>query len=287
MERQRSHHVSRRHSTAALSDVKRFLKKTKQKTLRVIHRSQETTSVSLPSCQLRTHADLYNSACACCYDDFARRDLVRLACHHSYCKQCFLQLVLGALKSEDKWPPRCCGAAPVDHATCLKNIPRALARRYKEKRQEYSVPRSKRYYCPAPDCGLFVPADRIDAPFRRARCRAKHVTCMDCGQAAHADAVRCPRNADMELVQKMAREEGWRRCHRCLTMIEHREACRHIRCRCGAEFCYVCGAVWWTCGCTEGQLKGIKERARRNRDRRRWGGETQAFWKAHALGGSQ
>lgn len=60
---------------------------------------------------------------------------------------------------------------------------------------------------------------------------------MDCRQAAHADAVQCVKNQDMELVQRLAAEEGWRRCHRCHTMIEHRTACRHITCRCGAEFC--------------------------------------------------
>lgn len=175
---------------------------------------------------------------------------------------------MNALQSEDNWPPKCC-ASPIDHNICLKNTPRSLASVYKQKRQEYSVPINERYYCPKPDCGLFVPTDRIDAPFRRARCKAKHVTCMDCLAPAHADATQCPNNLDMELVQRMARQHGWRRCPRCLTMIEHKTACRHIRCRCGTEFCYVCGSRWWTCGCTERQLKDLKERAGRNAERRR------------------
>lgn len=231
-------------STANLSDVKDFLRKTKDKTRHAFHRSQETMSVPLPSCQLISMLTCVPSACTCCYDDFPPKSLVRLPCQHNYCKQCFHQLVLSALQPEDRWPPKCCGVTPIDHTTILKNTPRALTNLYKEKRQEYSVPISQRYYCPAPDCGLFVPAARIDLPFRRARCKAKHVTCMECGRAAHKDAVECPRNADMEeLVQGVARRAGWRRCHRCGTMIEHSTACRHIRCRCGAEFCYVCGAV--------------------------------------------
>lgn len=72
----------------------------------------------------------------------------------------------------------------------------------------------------------------------------------------------------MALVQKLADEEGWRRCYRCHTMVEHKNACRHITCRCGADWCYICGKVWWTCGCTERQLDRIKKRAKANERRR-------------------
>lgn len=213
-------------------------------------------------------ADPCRSACTCCYDDFFHKDLVRLDCQHSYCKPCFHRLVLNALKTEDRWPPRCC-VSPIDHKTCLKNISKPVAAIYKEKRQEYSTPFADRYYCPALDCGLYVPPHRINAPYRRAKCKNKHQSCMDCRRPAHLDAVNCDKNQDMDLVQIMALHEGWRRCHRCRTMIEHKTACRHIKCRCGAEFCYVCGAKWWTCGCTERQLKDIKERVRRGAEERR------------------
>lgn len=68
----------------------------------------------------------------------------------------------------------------------------------------------------------------------------------------------------MNVVEQLAIDEGWRRCYRCNTLIEHHSACRHMTCRCGAKFCYVCGKVWWTCGCTERQLDRVKRRAREN-----------------------
>ncbi|KAI3399258.1 hypothetical protein diail_7421 [Diaporthe ilicicola] len=217
-----------------------ILDKAKQKTRQTFHRRKETV------------------ACVSCYDDFAHYDIVRLSCQHSYCKKCFHQLILNALKAEEHWPPRCC-ADPIDHKICLKSLPKPFPAIYKEKRQEYETHIKDRYYCPALDCGLHVPPDKTNTPYRRARCKSKHETCMDCREAAHADAVDCVKNRDMELVQVMAIQQGWRRCHRCQTMIEHRTACRHIKCRCGAEFCYVCGAKWWTCGCTERQLRDLKK----------------------------
>jgi hypothetical protein len=253
-----------------LPEPKQLLRKIKQKTKHALHRNQnpETTSVFLPFWTPDPRSNLCHSACLSCYDEHARKDLVRLGCQHSYCKQCFHQLVLSALQPEEDWPPKCC-VTPIDHNTCLKNIPRALAAVYKQKWLEYSIPMNQRYYCPAPDCGIFVPADKINAPYRRARCKNKHLTCMDCRGGAHVDAAKCPRNRDMELVTRMGGELGWRRCWRCLTMIEHRNSCRHMRCRCGAEFCFVCGRKWWTCGCTERQLRDLKERVAHDAETRR------------------
>lgn len=144
----------------------------------------------------------------------------------------------------------------------MRHLSRNMKRLYKYKCVEYSTPIENRYYCPIPDCGLFVRTNTADLAFRRATCPRNHLTCVDCRQKAHDDAIQCVKNKDMELVQKLAQEEGWRRCYRCHTMVEHENACRHMTCRCGAEFCYVCGSVWFTCSCTERQLTHIKKRAK-------------------------
>lgn len=132
------------------------------------------------------------------------------------------------------------------------------------------TPVEHRYYCPIPDCGVFVPLnDNIkELAYRHQRCSKNHLTCVDCRDWAHTNAAQCPKNKDLLFVQKLALDEGWRRCYRCNTMIEHRSACRHITCRCGAQFCYVCGKVWWTCGCTERQLDKVKKRAKENAAKR-------------------
>ncbi|RYP06431.1 hypothetical protein DL764_003167 [Monosporascus ibericus] len=46
-----------------------------------------------------------------------------------------------------------------------------------------------------------------------------------------------------------AKEEGWQRCSKCRILVELKEGCNHMMCRCGAEFCMMCGAKWKSCEC--------------------------------------
>ncbi|KAF8332112.1 uncharacterized protein EI90DRAFT_925993 [Cantharellus anzutake] len=43
---------------------------------------------------------------------------------------------------------------------------------------------------------------------------------------------------------KTARVQLWRRCPGCKIVIELKDGCRHIICRCKTQFCYRCGALW-------------------------------------------
>jgi hypothetical protein len=41
-----------------------------------------------------------------------------------------------------------------------------------------------------------------------------------------------------------AKEAGYQQCRNCGRSVELIEACNHITCECGHNFCYVCGATW-------------------------------------------
>jgi hypothetical protein len=51
-----------------------------------------------------------------------------------------------------------------------------------------------------------------------------------------------------ETVQK----KGYQECNGCGGTIELMEACNHITCECGNEFCYICGGTWGKGGCPKG-----------------------------------
>lgn len=126
------------------------------------------------------------------------------------------------------------------------------------------MPYNNRYYCPLPDCGLFV--DKSKQPLPRATCPRGHVTCVNCHKSGHNDADQCAKNNIDEPVESLAREEGWKHCYKCNELVEHYGGCIHMRCGCGAEFCYVCGRKWrsYDCRCTNEDLAAVTRGAREN-----------------------
>ncbi|KAK6207376.1 hypothetical protein LQW54_007205 [Pestalotiopsis sp. IQ-011] len=198
--------------------------------------------------------------CVSCLDDFSPNDMIKVTCH-SYCTDCFYRLIRAACENEQQWPPKCC-LNPIRESTILDAIQKdaELSGAYTGRSEEWSIPVADRIYCSEPDCGVLVKEVSIYKGSQTARCRSGHWTCTLCRGQGHGDR-ECPQDRELQRTEALAESEGWKRCFRCRAFVEHREACQHMTCRCGAQFCYVCGARWRTCGCTEGQLAQIKQDA--------------------------
>lgn len=205
--------------------------------------------------------------CVSCLDDFDPKDTVRVPCHN-YCRPCFARLVASACQNEQHWPPKCCLNA-IPEGTVLANIADPAQRlEYRARATEWDLPIADRIYCAQPECSQFIPPSSIVAGSGVARCARGHATCTICRNAGHEGVAACPQDRELLRTNELAEAEGWQRCHGCGAYVEHREACQHMTCRCGAEFCYVCGARWRTCACTMEHLATVKAAAdARRRDR--------------------
>ncbi|KAM0254808.1 hypothetical protein ACHAQJ_006407 [Trichoderma viride] len=203
--------------------------------------------------------------CVSCLDDVPVKDTVKVPCH-SYCRDCFVRLVSAAVQNEQQWPPKCC-LNQIPFKTVLKNIPDDLKKTFHERSSEWEIPVSERVYCHVPDCGVWIKPGKISLARRQARCERNHITCTICRGQAHGNN-DCPQDQDLNLTNLLAEEEGWKHCYSCHALVEHKEACQHMTCRCGAQFCYVCGLRWRTCGCTMEQLRAIKEAAEARKEQR-------------------
>ncbi|KAI0199130.1 hypothetical protein F4808DRAFT_221432 [Astrocystis sublimbata] len=203
--------------------------------------------------------------CVSCLDDFDPKDTIRAPCHN-YCKPCFRRLIASACQNEQHWPPKCC-LNTIPSTTILAAVDAAGRTLYRSRAREWDIPLSERIYCSQPSCSLVIRPEYIITAQDLARCTEGHYTCTICRGARH-DGDVCPQDTEMARTTALANEEGWRRCHGCGAYVEHESACRHMTCRCGAEFCYVCGARWQTCSCTMRHLVQLKDDAAKRRQQR-------------------
>ncbi|XP_059275736.1 E3 ubiquitin-protein ligase RSL1-like [Lycium ferocissimum] len=185
-------------------------------------------------------------------------------CLHYYCFSCMnkhaeAKLLQGML-------PQC------PHDTCkselkLDNCKKFLTPKLydlmSERVKEITIPITEKIYCPNPKCStLMSKADvQISAQGGARTCTKCHLSfCINCRVPWHqnmtcfdyrrANPYLCVEDVKLK---SLATQSLWRQCVKCNHMVSLGEGCYHIYCRCGHEFCYICGAEWKnkkaTCSC--------------------------------------
>ncbi|EEY14713.1 conserved hypothetical protein [Verticillium alfalfae VaMs.102] len=153
-----------------------------------------------------------------------------------------------SIKDPVEMPPKCCA----EHIP-LKHVERLLSTDFKKtwnrKFAEFST--RNRVYCPAKRCGEWIKPANIHREDGRkcgkcSRCKLK--VCCACNGKWHGSR-ECPRDEETTIFLQQAKDAGWQRCHRCKAIVELKEGCNHMTCRCGAEFCMICGLKWKSCDC--------------------------------------
>lgn len=172
-----------------------------------------------------------------------------------------------ALETEAQWPAKCC-LNPIPSETTLPRLDEATKTKYKQREAEWSIPTSDRIYCSHAGCNVWIPLKRINAATNVAKCKeCSRKTCTLCRGGAH-HGMDCPQDPALQQTADLAEFEGWKRCYQCHAFVEHNKGCRHMTCRCKAEFCYICSARWRTCSCTDAQLITAQQAADARRQAR-------------------
>lgn len=63
----------------------------------------------------------------------------------------------------------------------------------------------------------------------------------------------------MKLLLSLARVNGWMPCPKCHQLVEKTEACNHIKCKCGKDFCYACGGNYPKCNCIPEKFRNLPD----------------------------
>ncbi|KAF4843091.1 putative E3 ubiquitin-protein ligase ARI4 [Colletotrichum siamense] len=187
--------------------------------------------------------------CMICMDEHRSSKVPKLKCGHRMCESCLEWRFQLSITDPQSMPPRCCTPDVIP----LKYVERLLSSDFKmnwnRKYLEYST--RNRIYCSSRRCGAWIrPSDIYRRGSRKCgSCRVCGTdVCCSCKGKWHSSR-DCPDDEDTTRFLEQAKEAGWQRCYKCNHMIELEEGCNHMTCRCGAQFCMICGVKWKNCDC--------------------------------------
>jgi len=154
-------------------------------------------------------------------------------------------------------PPKCCTAdcIPVKHVEKLFSP--AFKKTWNYKFQEFTT--KNRIYCPGKKCGEWIKPGNIRKKDGYGKCgRCKLKVCILCCGKWH-EGKECPKDEATNNLLEAAKQAGWQRCYNCRTLVELKEGCNHMTCRCTAEFCMICGLKWKSCNCPWFNYEAVEE----------------------------
>ncbi|CAM6089606.1 unnamed protein product [Calypogeia fissa] len=226
---------------------------------------------------VQSKEDEISEDCPICFE---RTSVVKMfsvrSCSHKFCRNCLSQHVEVQVK-ENLVPVRCpleCS----DHLEldqCQQYLAPELVDAFARRLTEASIPEADRVYCPFKNCSALMSKGGLNltsmgsssshphiSSIGRCECMECHrLFCVECHVPWHVD-LSCadfqnlpPDERDPQDVKlhQLARNQNWQRCKKCKHVIELNTGCYHMTCKCGYEFCYICGAEWKdkqaTCKC--------------------------------------
>ncbi|KAK6506788.1 hypothetical protein TWF481_005248 [Arthrobotrys musiformis] len=241
---------------------------------------EEDAPTTSASGSLKRYKEELSSICNICNEPYQNYAVFTLKCNHRYCVECLRNHILHSLSQPGSELPRCCGEAlPLTFAgeILMENELNQLMDRRDAQES------SKQISCVGCKKDLLQGSIKDNSAY----CiDCAKFTCIHCGKDLH-DGI-CPEDKDMAMLLETAKKEGWSKCGKCNHLVELTMGCFHMTCRCGHQFCYLCGVEWKNCGCPSSSeqsvLGRIREATGRGADLLRQGWESS---KAYVLSEEQ
>ncbi|KAI1610547.1 hypothetical protein EDD36DRAFT_328567 [Exophiala viscosa] len=184
------------------------------------------------------------TVCKICFCEFPNNEPFSTPCRRCKepcCYNCLKEDFQHAMNDMTRFPVKCCSTV-VHHEVARGILSAAELEIYKSKMDE--VNDVNPLYCPIPTCSTFIPRRMFKADATRVNCHVCQASiCLKCKQLAAEDHT-CAKDAGREFIIDTF---DYRPCPRCGTGVMRMYGCDHIRCPCGAHFCWECGRAIKVC----------------------------------------
>ncbi|KIW15198.1 hypothetical protein PV08_05243 [Exophiala spinifera] len=196
-------------------------------------RSRITITVGDRAYTVQPHGGFTCSICMAPFEDHARAVPCR-RCKLLRCHDCVRRDFKAAMEDMERMPLRCCNTV-IHHETAREILPTVELEAYKSRFDELST--INPLYCPVPTCSTFLPPRIFDEKGSKATCPTCDArVCTNCKQLAN-DGHACYGDEKRNFILDTF---SYKTCPKCGMGVARMFGCSHIRCRCGAHWCWDC-----------------------------------------------
>ena len=163
-------------------------------------------------------------------------------CQHkqSFCESCMHEYTIYLVSQfqEVTCPNSQCDTLIDTNGKFFKELPLDIQKKYTKLHNFYlTLNDSSIKMCPREECDGILKKDSEQAQTMTCSlCQVKF--CGKCLMKEHSG------DCDDYQVEFLLKNHKYKRCKKCKMVIEKNQGCNQITCKCGNQFCYVCGADW-------------------------------------------
>nr|XP_043623162.1 E3 ubiquitin-protein ligase lubel-like [Erigeron canadensis] len=211
--------------------------------------------------------------CTICFEYVDNGQMLSVnKCLHRYCFSCMRKHVEAKLL-QGKLPEcpyeKCKSELEIE--SCKKFLTSELYDIMSLRIKEASIPPEQKVYCPFSTCSHLMSKTEVQQYTATSstatqgngmiKCvKCNRLFCINCKVPWH-DNITCSdyiqsflyQSSNEGKLRSLASQNRWRQCVKCSNLVELAAGCYHIYCRCGYEFCYICGSQYInktpTCKC--------------------------------------
>ncbi|GAB7333678.1 hypothetical protein MBLNU13_g05228t1 [Cladosporium sp. NU13] len=193
-----------------------------------------------------------NDRCSIC-DDPKPQGEPEIICYGSdICLECLKVIIIRVITDKDHYPVKLKRKTVFDYSD---HLDASLLEQYRLKGVEYSTFPDERVFC---FCGKFIgrliihrEGEEYIAVKTCSDPLCQRFSCLNCATQLEGipdiidhgckDIRQAKENDKQKMIESEERGTKFQFCPNCSRPIQLTEACHHIKCPCGTEFCYLCG----------------------------------------------